>query len=259
VGAFYSIFISRLGFLSLLLSLVVSPFLQGWAGTFQVNPVQLFLSARTKSALLTVRNESADTLRFQLSVHAWDQSPQGEVILGPTEDVVFFPSLLSLAPGEERRVRVGAVIPIASSEKSYRIFIEELPPLSKPKGSPGETQVRLLTKMGIPIFLQPDQAAVEARIQGMGVQKGVLSFQLKNAGNVHFVPQAIRVKGYGMSGEILFERSLEGWYMLADRHRIYDLNLLDKECAKIKTLGVEVQMGQKTLRDQIEMPPGACS
>jgi P pilus assembly chaperone PapD len=85
------------------------------AATFTVEPTRIALSGRTNSVLLTLRNESTETLRFELSVFRWAQSPSGEVQLEPTEDVVFFPSLLTVGPGESRRVRVGST---ASRQRS---------------------------------------------------------------------------------------------------------------------------------------------
>ncbi len=65
------------------------------AATFSVNPTQIYLSGRATSSLLTLRNDSTEMLRFQLSAFAWTQSAAGEIELGPTEDVVFFPALLT--------------------------------------------------------------------------------------------------------------------------------------------------------------------
>src|SRR5688572_14556672 len=72
------------------------------ATTFSVNPTRIHLSQRASSALLSLRNDSAQALRFELSVFSWSQSASGEMTLEPTEDIVFFPSLLALAPSEER-------------------------------------------------------------------------------------------------------------------------------------------------------------
>ena len=95
------------------------------AATFTVEPTQIVLSGRKSSVLLTLKNDSAEPLRFELSVFSWSQSPSGEMSLEPTDDIVFFPALLTIAPGESRHVRVGSATSatrarrrIASSSKN---------------------------------------------------------------------------------------------------------------------------------------------
>ena len=164
------------------------------AATFTVEPTQIMLSGRTTSVLLTLRNESTEALRFELSAFTWAQSPSGEMQLEATEDVVFFPSLLTVAPGESRRVRVGSATSSAAREKSYRIFVEELPPANR-QG----TGVRVLTKMGIPIFVAPSKEVAAATLSGLDLQNGALRFTLTNDGTVHFLPRDVRIKGFAGS------------------------------------------------------------
>ena len=78
-----------------------------FASSFKITPVQVLLSRQVPTGLLTLKNESDRTLRFQADVFSWDQDPQGRMRLTPTRDVVFFPTVLSVQPGEERKVRVG--------------------------------------------------------------------------------------------------------------------------------------------------------
>ena len=135
------------------------------ASSFNVNPTQIFLTGKATSALLTIRNDSDDTLRFQLSAFAWDQSATGELLLEPTTDVVFYPALLTLAPKEERKIRVGRTAPAGNVEKTYRIFVEELPALDE-SGVNGAA-VRMLTKMGVPIFVRPARETATATVSGL--------------------------------------------------------------------------------------------
>src|SRR6266540_6776873 len=86
------------------LGVLAGPRLAG-ASSFAVNPTQIQLSAKVSSALLTVKNESDDSLRFQITAFAWAQNAKGEMQLTPTEDVVFFPALLTLAGKQERKIR----------------------------------------------------------------------------------------------------------------------------------------------------------
>ena len=227
------------------------------AATFTVNPTQIYFSGRTVSALLTVRNDSDETLRFQLSVFSWSQSPSGEPQLQPTQDIVFFPALLTLAPKEERKIRVGSSTKFGATEKTYRIFVEELPPTTRP-GNAGAA-IRVLTKMGVPIFLRPAKEVAQGGLSDLEMRNGTLHFNVRNSGTVHFMPQTIKVRGTAASGATVFERQLEGWYILAGGYREYDLSLPKPDCAKVTALAVEVQVGPSTLKDRLETPPAACT
>ena len=227
-----------------------------WASSFSVNPTQIFLTPRATNALLTLRNESDEPLRFQLTAFGWDQSPQGEMKLVPTQEVVFFPALLVLAPKESRNVRVGVTMPAAAAEKTYRIFVEELPPLA-PSDSPAA--VRVLTKMGVPIFVQPARIRPEAGLRDLAVKNGVFTFEVGNSGNVHVLPQSVRVRALSRAGDVLLDKSMEGWYILAAGTRAYDLKLPAPECQGIAALTVDVQLGATSLKERLEVPAGACA
>ena len=222
------------------------------AATFTVDPTQIFLRNRTGSVLLTLHNQSTDTLSFQLSVFAWTQSSTGEMQLQPTQDIVFFPPLLTLKPSETRRVRVGTATTFDAKEKSYRIFVEELPPADAPKG------VRVLTKMGIPIFLRPVKEVATASLTDLRQQNGQLKFTLSNEGTVHFVPRNIKVRGLAGS-KTAFERELEGWYLLAGGRRDFETALPKDACAQVTSIVVDVQFDSNQVQERLQTPTGACA
>lgn len=226
------------------------------AATFTVDPTQIALSGRTGSALLTLRNQSTETLRFQLTVFAWSQAPSGEMALEPTTDIVFFPSLLVLKPDEERRVRIGSATGLDVREKTYRLFVEELPPATRPSGA--AAGVRVLTKMGIPIFLRPPQEVASATLMELRQQGDRLRFTLANRGTVHFIPQSITVRGF-VGDRPAFERTLAGWYVLAGGRREFDTALPPDGCGQVASLVVEVQIGHDMLRERLQTPGGACA
>jgi fimbrial chaperone protein len=222
------------------------------AATFTVDPTQIFLTGRTGSVLLTLRNESTETLQFQLSVFAWTQSPTGQMQLEPTEDIVFFPPLLTLKAKETRRVRVGSATVQDVREKTYRIFVEELPP-TNPVGN----GIRVLTKMGIPIFVRPVKEVATATLTDLRQQDGALHFTLSNAGTVHVVPQSIRVRGLAGSNAA-FNRELEGWYVLAGGRREFDMAFPTDACAQVTSIVVDVQFASGKLQERLQTPNGAC-
>ena len=202
--------------------------------------------------LLTLRNESTETLQFQLSVFAWAQSPTGEMQLEPTEDIVFFPTLLTLKPMETRRVRVGSATAQDVREKTYRIFVEELPPTNAVGNG-----VRVLTKMGIPIFVRPVKEVATATLSDLRQQEGALRFTLTNAGTVHIVPQSIKVRG--LTGpNTAFDRELEGWYVLAGGRREFDVAFPKNACAQVTSIVVDIQFASAKLQERLQTPNGAC-
>src|SRR5918993_1012440 len=77
------------------------------AASLSVNPTQIRLSRQSPSALLTIKNEGSSPTRVQIAVHAWDQRLDGQMDLKPTTDIVFFPSMLTLNPGQGRTIRIG--------------------------------------------------------------------------------------------------------------------------------------------------------
>ena len=237
-----------------LLNLELAPARVAHSGTFQVNPIRITLSRQNPSSLLSVRNDSAEKIRFQIGVFTWDQNGKGEMVLNPTEDLIFYPTLLTLEPGDERRIRIGTNDPMVTSEKSYRIFVEELPPLEDSQSN----GIRILTKMGVPIFIQPSKPTVQGRLDEMGFQGSEFFFEIKNLGNVHFFPRAVRVKGAGFQGETFLERELQSWYILAGRTREYRVEIPRAECEKIQNLTVEVELEDKTLKEKIPLPPRTC-
>lgn len=210
------------------------------ASAFRVTPVRVMLERNSASALLTLSNESSDTLRFQVSAFAWSQDANGTMKLTKTEDITFFPALVTLKPGEERKVRVGARTVPGATEKSYRMFFEELPPLVTSAATEG-AQVRILTKMGVPVFFAPEKTVEKAVVASGRVEGGTLRFDVRNEGSVRFAVQGVNVRGVGAGEETLFERQLDGWYVLAGTARSYELAIPTDVCPKLRGIIIDAQ------------------
>jgi len=228
------------------------------AATFRVSPIRLSLNARSTSGLLTISNESDEILRFQLAAFRWSQGATGEMELEPTEDIVLFPRLLTLEPHRERKIRVGAAVAFAVSERTYRVFVEELPSAESVNPVAGRGGVSVLTRMGVPIFLQPSRTQAGGAIADAIVEEGRLRFEVRNNGNVHLMLEAVNLRGIGDGGETVLDKQVEGWYVLAGGVRQFDLALPREECGRVRTLQIEARTENATLRDRLELKPGAC-
>jgi fimbrial chaperone protein len=151
---------------------------------------------------------------------------------------------------------VGAVVPPTDREKTYRLFVEELPPSERQGTSNG---VAMLTRMGIPIFLQPARPTAQAALQDLALRAGHFTFTVRNTGSAHLVPQAVRVRALDGSGAVLDEQKPAAWYILAGGSRTYDVALPAERCAAARSLAVDVQLESTTLRETLPAPAGACA
>lgn len=227
-----------------------------FATGINVSPVQLHLTKDESKTQIDVKNDGDEPARFQLSLFVWGEDPDKGMQLQPTQDVVFFPSLLALKAGEQRSVRVG-VLPqqFGLVEKTYRLFVEELPGVERPNS---RSSVRVLTRVGIPIFLDPvrklDTAAVELR-----VQPGAVVTDVRNTGNVHVRVLTVALKAFDAQGTPLIEKQQQGWYILANGRKSYRFELPQGTCAKARRLIASVHTDDdRNFSQALDTPAGAC-
>jgi fimbrial chaperone protein len=151
----------------------------------------------------------------------------------------------------------GRVTPSAEHEKTYRIFVEEMPPLEA-VGTSGAAAVQVLTKMGIPIFVRPVRETATAAISNVAQHDGTVQFSLSNSGTVHFVPQQVMVRGLAGTSTV-FEQRVDGWYVLSGGHRDYSVSIPKNDCARVTSVVVEVAVNASTLTQKLDSPSGACA
>ena len=146
-------------------------------------------------------------------------------------------------------------VPVGAKEKTYRVFVEELPPPDLKKQNMG---VRVLTKISIPVFFTPDGATHQLAVEGLTVAKGKFVFHLKNNGNRYAQVQSIDAIGKGESGDV-FKGEAKSWYVLAGDDRVYELPVPADQCSKIKELSVTAKVQEKTVSAKQPAPAGGCT
>jgi fimbrial chaperone protein len=210
------------------------------AATFSVEPIIVTLAKGNSSATIAITNQSGDKLRLQVSGFSWNQSASGEMQLTPTDDLVFFPALLTLDAGETRRVRVGVTADQAAAEKSFRVFVEELPSLQSVV-TPKTAAISIRLKIGIPVFINPIGAPViSGSVRNPAVRDNALSFDVVNTGNTHFSIQQVKVVGKSAAGSDLVSHDLNGWYVLAGGTRHFSVPISKTNCAALSSLAIQV-------------------
>jgi fimbrial chaperone protein len=221
-----------------------------WGAAVSVHPVRVQLSATQRSELIELRNAGQAPARFQAEAHAWHESADGQMTLSPTKDLLFFPSLFEIPPGETRRIRIASTVRPGAVERSYRLILTESP------GGATSGTVQVLSRLSIPVFVQPKDPKSAPSVQAE-VQRGQLVIRIANAGNAFLRAQLVRVVARSKAGSVVFEHSFPGWYVLAKGERRYSVDVPAQACAEIVTLHATLRSEQGETSATSATPPGA--
>lgn len=220
--------------------LTALPLSAAWGNTLDVSPVRVHLSQAQRSQTLSLRNRSSEPVRYQVQVHAWSQTDGGEMQLSPSRELVAFPSMLTFKPGETRRVKLAALTAAGRMEKTFRVVLEPLPS-SEPAQN---ARIRVLTRINLPVFVQPAQAAPEPAVH-IKLQDRTLLVTVSNTGSSYFMSRSIQVVARRAEGGPT-HTELPGWYVLAGDERIYAIPLPQAQCAELDSVTVTLRTEDKT-------------
>lgn len=225
---------------------------------FYLNAVQVFLSPRQRTVLLTLTNTGEAAINFEISLRKWQQTPDGQDELSEADGtVVAFPVLLSIPPGEQRSLRVGVRQLPMDQEATYRLLVAELPPPNVPDTQ--GAQVRILKTLSLPIFVEPVTPRRQGEFVNASIQQGRLSFTLRNTGNVHIQTLGIVVQGKTEQGTVAFEQTLNSVYVLANRQRDFrNLALPQANCAQVRQVTLQTVATVPPITAAISTPNGVC-
>lgn len=226
-----------------------------FAAALHLSPVVLHLDAESPTRLLTLMNPGDRSISVEISVWAWALDESGEDVTTETGDLIAFPEVFKLEAGETRVVRVGSLAPVGADEKTFRLFIDELPQDDAAQGA----TVRLLTQFSLPVFVGP-AAPAEPRVvlEPPDLSGGLLSFRLANTGNAHVGPHSVHVLGHSRDGGVLIDEALEGWYLLSDSSRPHSVPLPSQLCRALDRLTFAVEGRQSSQEWSLTVTPELC-
>lgn len=228
------------------------------AGEFSVNPIRVDLDARARSAAISVVNEGKEKLNFQLQAMDWTQDGAGADQYNETRDLVFFPKIMSVEAGQEAVIRVGLKAGAAASERSFRLFIEELPGVVKaPAGN--VAQINVLIRFGVPIFAAPIQPRDGLGIEGLDLKNGLITFGARNTGNRHHVFKGIRLEGRDAAGQRVYGLEIADRYLLASSLKSFSTAVPPDQCRQLASLELEIQTDKLTENRKLEVSAPMCS
>jgi fimbrial chaperone protein len=224
------------------------------AGDWRVSPIRLDLGRDAKSGAVTIANDSNDRLQVQMKAFEWTQDAEGKDRYVETGEILFFPRLMILEGKEEKILRAGIRVPAAAKEKTYRLFIEEIPGPRKAEG----VNVAVAIRFGVPIFVKPLKEEVRGEVGAMTMSAGALLIPVNNTGNVHFVVQSIFLRGRNGAGEEIFSRELSGWYLLSGVSRGYTTTVPPGTCETMAVIEAEVKTDKLPFRGRMLVDRSMC-
>jgi fimbrial chaperone protein len=205
-----------------------------FAGNFAVSPIRLDFDRATKTGVITVTNDDDDKLQLQMKAFEWTQDADGKDKYEETDDLIFFPKIATVEKGEQRLLRTSYKIPATDKQKTYRLFIEEIP---GPQKTPAQgAQIAVAVRFGVPIFLKPIKEEVKGEVESVKYADGKLNVKIKNPGNTHFFINNIQLK----SGEKIAEDQ-KGWYLLSGAARTYSFAMAPQACSALGKFDILVK------------------
>ncbi|MCK4738888.1 MAG: molecular chaperone [Deltaproteobacteria bacterium] len=228
------------------------------AANFTITPIRVFFDSKKKTEALKVINRSDSGLSLQVSLVHWAQDTEGKDIYTPTTDIVFFPKIISILGGEERIIRIGPKVKSGATEKTYRIFVEEMKAPQSDEDA-GGASVRARVKIGVPIFISPAEALPAIEFLEFSFLSGVFDITLKNTGNIQQWVKKVKVRALDFKGDEIFTKEVNGTYLLSGITRIHSLKIPAEKCSDIMSLDVEVTTDRLTISERLDVTKDKCS
>lgn len=151
------------------------------AGSFEINPVILALSASHPTDTITVHNTGLTPVVVQSELSTWSQE-NGENTYAPSRDLVSTPPIFTIPAGGTQLVRIGLRNPASPvHELSYALFLTEIPPSHK-QG----VGLQIALRIGMPVFVEPTgQLTADLHWTAKLLPSGKLAVTAENSGTGH--------------------------------------------------------------------------
>lgn len=139
---------------------LMAPVAHGFAASFSVVPVRIFMKPGDKAMAVTLVNNDTTPVLLQAESFDWDQDELGNDKLTPSEDLILSPPIIQLAPNQQQVVRIAVLrAPDPDRQLTFRLLLREVPQEVSQK--PG-IALPVSLAVSLPVFMTPPNA--EAKI-----------------------------------------------------------------------------------------------
>jgi len=228
------------------------------AGDFSVAPIRMFLGANRKADVVTIKNNGTNPLRFEIQPKEWTQDADGKDVYAETGDLLVFPRLMTLRGGEDRDIRVGMKIPRGNIERTYRVFINELPPPVQPGASNGAANVGFLINFGLPVFFAPIKPVSQLKVEDVSLAGDQVNVRLANTGNIFQFVEEMTIVGLDASGAELFREPIVDRYLLAGSVKSYTASVPAEKCKTLAVVSFSVRTDKASTNAKKDVNKNFC-
>lgn len=151
-----------------------------------------------------------------------------------------FPQTFVLQGLEQRVVRVGFTGTVQPVEQAYRIVVNQLPGFNEATGRGMGLTIR--TAFSIPLFVSNVDVHAATSLGAVTARSHDVAFDVQNGGNTHVIVGAVHVRGQDGAGNALFDRTLNGWYVLPNQTRRFDVPLTTAACRRLENVTIDVSV-----------------
>lgn len=229
-----------------------------WAAAVNVSPTRVVITSGATSGALALRNLGTTLLRFQIKAFVWTNGPAGEMQLVETDEVIAFPALFNLDAGATRTIRVGVKGTTGSTERTYRLLIEELPSRAE---APTEQGIVMRTRLNVPVFAEPRGKRFKATLEQVSLVGDTAVVTVANVGTVRATPIRYELIGADAAGSPVWRHDLTPWYLLAGERREQKVPLDAERCRSARTITAEIEFQEQPgapLRESVALDRASC-
>lgn len=210
-----------------------------FAGEFKVSPTSVTFAPGEQTSIVKLTNLSEEDVTVQVELKEWIETENAEDQYLPSKEIIFFPKIVTIPKSSPAFIRVGYQDEHGLQEKTYRMFINELP-ISKP----GVTELKVALSLALPIFVEPEKSNKVWNLVSAEIGEGVVQVDVQNTGNVHIHNEKLHLEGFDDNGESVYSDDMVGWYTLSGKTRTYAMDFPKDLCLQSKEISLDVFVGR---------------
>jgi fimbrial chaperone protein len=207
------------------------------ASQFNVGITRILLGADHPVETEVLTNQEARDVSFEVHVTRWKQLADGTWDLQPTDALLVHPLIVRMPKDGQARIRVGTLSPSVATEEAYRVEFRELPDRTPAANG----QVRMLTNVSVPVFVQPANAKADLSMTVAGIDTKTLDLAFRNDGTGFAPPAPAKLRILDANNRPLHDGDATTVYVLAGAQAPMHAQVPASVCARAAS--VELTIG----------------